>query len=76
MLALHHRFNWSINLSRIVCEGIGVLFGFILEGPVGLGTIIIALGVGKVIQYVNSKVKRVLNTQGWTEPMPSRVLSK
>jgi uncharacterized membrane protein YczE len=76
MLALHHRFNWSINLSRIICEGIGVLFGYILGGPVGLGTIIIALGVGKVIQYVNSKVKRVLNTQGWTEPMPSRVLSK
>jgi uncharacterized membrane protein YczE len=76
MLALHHRFNWSINLSRIICEGIGVLFGYILGGPVGLGTIIIALGVGKVIQYVNSKVKRVLNTQGWTEPMPARVLSK
>jgi uncharacterized membrane protein YczE len=76
MLAIHHRFHWSINFSRIVCEGAGVLLGFILGGPVGLGTIIIALGVGKVIQFVNSKVKRILNTEDWTEPMPSRLLSK
>lgn len=76
MMAFHHRFHWSINFSRIVCEGAGVLFGLILGGPVGLGTIIIALGVGRVIQYVNSKVKRILNTGGWAEPMPSRLLSK
>jgi uncharacterized membrane protein YczE len=76
MLAIHHRFHWSINFSRIVCEGAGVLFGLILGGPVGLGTIIIALGVGKVIQYVNSKVKRILNTGVWAELMPSRILSK
>lgn len=76
MMAFHHRFHWSINFSRIVCEGAGVLFGLILGGPVGLGTIIIALGVGRVIQYVNSKMKRILNTGGWAEPMPSRLLSK
>lgn len=76
MMAFHHRFHWSINFSRIVCEGAGVLFGLILGGPVGLGTIIIALGVGRVIQYVNTKVKRILNTGGWAEPMPSRLLSK
>ncbi|MDP4104926.1 MAG: YitT family protein [Bacillota bacterium] len=76
MMAFHHRFHWSINFSRIVCEGAGVLFGLILGGPVGLGTIIIALGVGRVIQYVNSKVKKILNTGGWAKPMPSRLLSK
>jgi uncharacterized membrane protein YczE len=76
MMAFHHRFHWSINFSRIVCEGAGVLFGLILGGPVGLGTIIIALGVGRVIQYVNSLVKRILNSEGWAESMPSRLLSK
>ncbi|WP_338452953.1 DUF6198 family protein [Niallia oryzisoli] len=64
MLALHNRFHWSINVSRIVVELTGTLLGFILGGPVGLGTLIIALFVGKVIQLVNSKVKKILNYEG------------
>ena len=47
MLALHNRFDWSLNVSRIVVELVGVLFGFLLGGPVGFGTLIIALFVGK-----------------------------
>jgi len=63
MLALHNRFNWSINQSRIVVELSGALIGFILGGPVGLGTVLIALFVGKIIQMVNMKVKKVLNLE-------------
>ncbi|KAA9023856.1 YczE/YyaS/YitT family protein [Niallia endozanthoxylica] len=66
MLALHNRFDWSINVSRIVVELTGTLLGFILSGPVGLGTLIIALFVGKIIQTVNSKVKMVLNQERMT----------
>jgi uncharacterized protein len=61
MLALHNRFDWSINVSRIVVELAGVLFGFLLGGPVGFGTLIIALFVGNIIQISNKKIKRVLN---------------
>lgn len=61
MLALHNRFQWSINVSRIVVELTGSFLGFLLGGPVGLGTLIIALFVGKIIQFVNSKVKSKLN---------------
>lgn len=63
MLALHNRFLWSINVSRIVVELTGTLIGVILGGPVGLGTLIIALFVGKIIQWVNNKVKKVLNSE-------------
>ncbi|MCQ6276381.1 BCR, YitT family protein [Bacillus sp. V3B] len=61
MLALHHRFHWNLNVSRIVVELGGTLLGFLLGGPVGLGTLIIALFVGKIIQLVNSKIKKILN---------------
>ena len=64
MLALHNRFEWSINVSRIVVELVGVLFGFLLGGPVGFGTLIIAVFVGKIIQISNRKIKSVLNQMG------------
>lgn len=63
MMALHQRFHWSINVSRIILELIGVLFGFILGGPVGFGTVILALLLGKIIQYANHKIKKVLHKE-------------
>ena len=64
MLAIHNRFKWSINTSRIVVELSGVVIGFILGGPVGLGTLIIALFVGKIIQMTNIKIKKIINLEG------------
>jgi uncharacterized protein len=68
MLALHNRFDWSINTSRIVVELSGAIFGFLLGGPVGFGTLIIALFVGRIIQMSNIKIKKILNM----ESMPIR----
>ena len=64
MLAIHNRFKWSINTSRIVVELSGAVIGFILGGPVGLGTLIIALFVGKIIQMTNVKIKKIINLEG------------
>lgn len=64
MLALHNRFHWSINRSRIVVELSGALFGFLLGGPVGLGTLMIALFVGRIIQASNLRMKKILNMEG------------
>ena len=64
MLAIHNRFKWSINTSRIVVELSGAVIGFLLGGPVGLGTLIIALFVGKIIQMTNIKIKKILNLEG------------
>ena len=64
MLALHNRFKWSINTSRIVVELSGAVIGFLLGGPVGLGTVIIALFVGKIIQAANVKIKKILKLEG------------
>jgi uncharacterized protein len=63
MLALHNRFDWSINNSRIVVELSGAIFGFLLGGPVGFGTLIIALFVGRIIQMSNIKIKKILNME-------------
>jgi uncharacterized protein len=64
MLAIHNRFKWSINTSRIIVELSGAVIGFLLGGPVGLGTLLIALVVGKIIQMTNRKIKKVLQLEG------------
>lgn len=64
MIAIHNRFKWTLNTSRIIVEFSGAIIGYLLAGPVGLGTLIIALFVGKIIQMTNSKVKKVLHMEG------------
>ena len=42
----------------------GAVIGFLLGGPVGLGTLLIALFVGKIIQMTNRKIKKILQLEG------------
>lgn len=50
MTGLHHRLGWSIRLVRTMIEGLVLLLGFLLGGTVGVGTLLMALAVGSVIQ--------------------------
>ena len=64
MIALSERFNWSMSVSRLVIESSAVTFGFLLGGPVGLGTVIMAITLGRIIQISNSIIRKLLtNTQ-------------
>ena len=65
MIAIQERFKWSLNASRITIELSAVLVGFLLGGPVGLGTLVVALGLGRIIQVANRLV-----------PVTTRILSK
>lgn len=69
MIALHNRFHWNLNISRIIVEVIGVLLGFLLGGPVGLGTLFVTLSVGKIIQVSNNKLKGILAYESKTVPV-------
>ncbi|WP_428910829.1 YczE/YyaS/YitT family protein [Niallia sp. Krafla_26] len=63
MVALSQKWNWSLNKSRMSIEITGVILGFLLSGPVGFGTIVTALFLGRIIQFSNAKVKKLLSTQ-------------
>ncbi len=47
---LHRRLGRSIRLVRSIIEGLVLVLGFFLGGTVGLGTLLMAFGVGAVIQ--------------------------
>ena len=51
MLALHRTTKVSIRLARGTIEIIVVLIGWLLGGPLGLGTVIFALLIGPSVQW-------------------------
>lgn len=58
MIAIQQRFRWSFNKARTIIESTAGLVGFLLGGPVGIGTIIIALGLGRLVQFTNGWMKK------------------
>jgi uncharacterized membrane protein YczE len=51
MVALAKKFNHSVSYIRIPMDVIVVILGFLLGGPLGVGTIISALTLGYFIQF-------------------------
>lgn len=52
MLGLHRRTGWSIRVTRTVIEVCALAVGWLLGGTVGVGTIVLALGIGPVVQLM------------------------
>jgi len=52
--------GYSVRVGRMIMEVGAVTIGFILGGPVGIGTIILALGTGYVIQPSLLYFKKIL----------------
>ncbi len=51
MLAVHRKSGWSIRFGRAVIEILVVTVGWLLGGPLGLGTLIFALLIGPSVQW-------------------------
>ncbi|KAF0816595.1 MULTISPECIES: YczE/YyaS/YitT family protein [unclassified Cytobacillus] len=51
MIATAKRLNISIKSARIINEFLALALGLLLGGPVGLGTLIVAIFLGYAIQY-------------------------
>jgi uncharacterized protein len=58
MIALSERFNLSISTSRLFIEASGLIIGYLFGGPVGVGTIIVALTLGRIIQTSNRLLRK------------------
>lgn len=51
MLALNERMGWGIGKVRIGIECMVTLLGFLLGGPVSMGTLVTALTIGPLIKW-------------------------
>lgn len=50
MVAIHQRTGWAVGTARGVLECVVLVIGVLLGGPVGVGTIAFALGIGPAVQ--------------------------
>ena len=57
MVAVKRKTGLAAGVSRTLIEGSAVLIGWLLGGPLGLGTVIAAFGIGLCIQIVFSLFK-------------------
>ena len=50
MVAIHTRTGWRVGTARAVLECTVLVVGVLLGGPVGVGTLLFALGIGPAVQ--------------------------
>jgi uncharacterized membrane protein YczE len=50
MVAIHLRTGWRVGTARAVLECTVLVLGVLLGGPVGIGTLLFALGIGPAVQ--------------------------
>lgn len=60
MLAIRNKYSSSIQSSRILLESLFVLMGWLIGGPIGVGTICIMLFWGPILQVYLKVLKYVL----------------
>ena len=60
MLLIVHKLNISVKVVRTSIEVIVALVGWALGGPVGIGTVIIALLIGQFVHYAMPQCQRLL----------------
>ncbi|MGE8033916.1 hypothetical protein B1B04_09505 [Lysinibacillus sp. KCTC 33748] len=51
MLLMVHKLGWSVTRSRTTMEVSVALIGFLLGGPIGVGTVLMAFGLGPIVQF-------------------------
>lgn len=50
MVAIHVRTGWRVGTARAVLECVVLVLGVLLGGPVGIGTLLFAIGIGPAVQ--------------------------
>lgn len=60
MILFVEKFGWSLRLVRTAIEAIATLLGFLLGGPVGIGTLVVVVFSGQIIQIALPQCKKLL----------------
>jgi uncharacterized membrane protein YczE len=58
MISLNERFQLSYMTAKTIGEVSALIFAFALQGPIGIGTIIITFFIGPIIQLINIPITK------------------
>lgn len=59
MVGLCEKFRFNLMISRTILECIFIMIGLMIGGKIGVGTIVLVLCIGTVIQFFNQLAKRL-----------------
>ena len=59
MVTIQERFGVNLMTAKLIGEILALLFAFLVNGPIGLGTLIIAVGIGPAIQFFHPYCSRL-----------------
>ncbi|MBT2690905.1 YitT family protein [Bacillus sp. ISL-47] len=60
MVAIHTRFGLNLRNSRIISESFALLLAFLFRGAIGVGTIVVTLTLGLVVQFFYPRFEKML----------------
>lgn len=75
MLAIKSKLNLSLMTSKITSESIGLVIGFMLGGTIGIGTIIIIVAIGPMIQLLQKPCNNVFDKLSKKEQSNSETIT-
>ena len=75
MLAIKSKLNLSLMTSKITSESIGLVIGFLLGGTIGIGTIIIIVAIGPMIQFLQKPCNNVFDKLSKKEQSNSEAIT-
>ncbi|KUP04910.1 hypothetical protein Q75_13835 [Bacillus coahuilensis p1.1.43] len=61
MMAIKERLHVNLMVAKTIAEVTALLFAFLFKGPIGIGTVIITLGIGSLIQLFNPLAERAMS---------------
>ena len=62
MMALDSKFDFDIGWVRSGIETVVLIIGYLLGGPIGIGTLLIALGIGPVVSISLKVMNKLFNS--------------
>lgn len=60
MLVIKEIFNVSLGLAKTISESIGLILSLIFHGPIGIGSILIVIIMGPVIQFFSKLLEPII----------------
>lgn len=61
MLAIQKRLKVNLGVAKTIAEVTALVFAFIVGGPIGVGTVIVTLSIGPLIQLFFPKLERLVH---------------
>ncbi len=65
MMALDRKLSYRLALIRNGIEITVLAVGYLLGGPVGIGTVLVALGVGPIVEYTLNIINKLINNRDY-----------